>query len=83
MSPIDYVFQSITTLTGGLITDMTTAIVGVLAVMFVCLGVDLLKDVLLGPTLSRNEEERQYKHYKERRERTERFRERYASEHEK
>lgn len=46
MNPIDIVFQSISQLTGGLITDLTTAIVGMVLLSFIAMGADLLLDVL-------------------------------------
>ena len=45
MNPTDIVFQSISQLTGGLITDLTTAIVGMVLLSFIAMGADLLLDV--------------------------------------
>jgi hypothetical protein len=46
MNPIDLIFQSISHLTGGLITDLTTAIVGMVLLSFIAMGFDLVLDVL-------------------------------------
>ncbi len=42
---MNIIFQAITSLTGGLINDLTTAIVGMLVLGFICMGIDYLKDV--------------------------------------
>jgi hypothetical protein len=47
-SPMDDVFRDVVSqLTGGLIHDMTTAIVGMVAIMVVLIGFDKLKDILM------------------------------------
>lgn len=46
MDPIALVFQAISQMTGGLITDMTTAIIGMVMLSFVAMGADLLLDIL-------------------------------------
>lgn len=46
MQPIDLIFQTVSNLTGGLITDMTTLIVGLVTVAFILMGFDFLMDVL-------------------------------------
>ncbi len=46
MNPTDILFQSISNLTGGLITDLTTAIVGVVVLAFIGMGIDLLISVI-------------------------------------
>lgn len=46
MNPTDIIFQTVSNLTGGLITDMTTLIVGLVTVAFILMGLDLLIDVL-------------------------------------
>ncbi|OGR08229.1 MAG: hypothetical protein A2511_14855 [Deltaproteobacteria bacterium RIFOXYD12_FULL_50_9] len=46
MNPTDIVFQAISQLTGGLITDLTTAIVGMVLLSFIAMGGDLLLNVL-------------------------------------
>lgn len=48
MNPIDLVFNSISSLTGGLITDLTTAVIGLLTISFLAFGADLLIGVLAG-----------------------------------
>lgn len=45
MNPTDIIFQSVSSLTGGLISDMTTAICGLFAITFLLIGVDWLKDI--------------------------------------
>lgn len=45
MNPTDIIFQTVSTLTGGLITDMTTLIIGLVTVAFILMGLDLLMDV--------------------------------------
>lgn len=44
-TPADILFQSISTLTGGLITDLTTALIAMFAITFICMGFDYLKDI--------------------------------------
>lgn len=47
-NPMDDVFTDVASqLTGGLVTDMTTAIVAMVAIMVIMIGFDKLKDVLL------------------------------------
>jgi len=46
MNPTDIIFQAISNLTGGLITDLTTAIVGIILLSFIAMGFDLILDVL-------------------------------------
>ena len=46
MNPTDIIFQSLSHLTGGLITDLTTAIVGMVLLSFIAMGFDLILDVL-------------------------------------
>ena len=50
---IDILFQSISSLTGGLITDITTAMVGLLCLSFLAMGLDLLFS-LVSNTVGRN-----------------------------
>lgn len=40
MNPIELIFQSISNLTGGLITDLTTAIIGLLFLSFLAMAFD-------------------------------------------
>jgi len=46
MNPTDLIFQSLSQLTGGLITDLTTVIVGMVLLAFIAMGFDLILDVL-------------------------------------
>lgn len=47
MQPTDIIFQSVSNLTGGLITDMTTLIVGLVTLAFILMGLDVLVSVLV------------------------------------
>lgn len=42
--PSDILFQVITSLTGGLVTDLTTALVALLAISFLVFGIDILRE---------------------------------------
>lgn len=48
MNPTQILFNSVSGLTGGIVHDLQTAMVAVVAILFVLLGLDLLKDVLFG-----------------------------------
>lgn len=48
MTAIDVVFQAVFGLTGGLITDVQTAVIGIVTLAFIAMGLDILKDLLLG-----------------------------------
>jgi hypothetical protein len=37
-------FDSISSLTGGLVSDLQTALVAMFAIAFICMGIDYLKD---------------------------------------
>ena len=50
MDPSQLLFDSIGKLTGGLITDIQTAMVALLAISFIVMGIDLLKDKVLLPS---------------------------------
>lgn len=52
-------FDAISSLTGGLINDLTTCMVGMLVIGFICMGIDYLRDVLESGIRSHN----QNKHY--------------------
>lgn len=52
--PSDILFQVISNLTGGLIVDLQTAMVGMLTVAFLLMGLDYLKDVLDNKLHQRN-----------------------------
>lgn len=57
MNPTDLVFQTVSNLTGGLITDVTTAVIGLVTLGFVVMGVGLIKTLLLsGSEGSRKDE---------------------------
>lgn len=45
MNPLDLIFATVSNLTGGLITDMTTLIVGLITLAFILMGLDWLMDV--------------------------------------
>jgi hypothetical protein len=45
LNPVDILFQVASNLTGGLINDVTTALVAMLGIGFICMGIDYLKDV--------------------------------------
>lgn len=47
MNPTDLIFQTVSNLTGGLITDIQTAVIGLVTIGFVVMGLDLLKGLLL------------------------------------
>lgn len=44
MTATDILFSAISELTGGLISDLTTAMIGMVVVGFIVMGVDYLKD---------------------------------------
>lgn len=44
--PSDILFSTISSMTGGLVTDITTAMIGMLVIGFLLMGLDYLKDVL-------------------------------------
>ncbi len=46
MNPTDILFTTVSNLTGGLITDMTTLVVGLISLAFILMGLDSLMDVL-------------------------------------
>jgi hypothetical protein len=48
MTPLQMVYASVTTLTGGLINDMTTACLGVVAIGVIICALDYLKDMFDG-----------------------------------
>jgi hypothetical protein len=48
MNPIDLIFGAISNLTGGLITDLTTAVIGLLTISFIAMGADLIIGVFAG-----------------------------------
>jgi len=48
MTPVDLIFSAISNLTGGLITDLTTAVIGLLTISFIAFGADLIFGVLAG-----------------------------------
>lgn len=54
MQPTDILFSSISALTGGLITDLQTAMVGMITVAFILFGFDHLKDVFENSLRDRN-----------------------------
>lgn len=47
MNPTDIIFQTVSNLTGGLIVDIQTAIIGLVTIGFILMGLDYLKDLLL------------------------------------
>lgn len=57
MNPTDLIFQTVSNLTGGLITDVQTAVIGLVTLGFVVMGVGLIKTLLLsGSEGSRKDE---------------------------
>lgn len=42
MNPTDLIFTTVSDLTGGLITDMTTLVIGLITLAFILMGLDLL-----------------------------------------
>lgn len=54
MNVTDILFSSISNLTGGLITDIQTAMIGLLAVSFLVMGFDYIKDVFEDNVKARN-----------------------------
>jgi hypothetical protein len=51
MSPADLIFQSFSTLTGGLVNDLVTVIVGMITLGFMVVAVNKIQSVLLGKRL--------------------------------
>ncbi len=47
MTSTDIIFQTVSNLTGGLIIDVQTAVVGIVTLGFIAMGLDHLKDLLL------------------------------------
>lgn len=57
MTPTDLIFQTVSNLTAGLITDAQTAVVGLITIGFVVMGLGLIKTLLLsGSEGSRKDE---------------------------
>lgn len=46
MNPVDLIFGAISDLTGGLITDLTTVVIGLLTISFIAMGADLIISAL-------------------------------------
>lgn len=71
MNPIDLIFQAFATMTGGIITDLTTAVVGVVMLMMMVAGLNMLKRILIGAKYDRYIKDRnlghEYEKYKDRR----------------
>jgi hypothetical protein len=51
MSPADLIFQSFSNLTGGLVNDLVTVIVGLITLGFMVVAVNKIQSVLLGKRL--------------------------------
>jgi hypothetical protein len=49
--PIQYLMNALAILTGGLITDMQTLILGLVVCAFILMALDILKDLILLPAL--------------------------------
>ena len=50
MNPVDIIFQAASNLTGGIISDMQTAIIGMVVLLFIYLGFNILVGILTPPT---------------------------------
>lgn len=84
MNPVDILFASVSSLTGGLITDMTTAMVAIVCLSFLLMGFDILRDIIEGKIMARRkvkEEIESYQKYTESRERRDKFAATYSAEH--
>lgn len=51
VDPMEYLMNALAILTGGLITDMQTLILGVVVCSFIVMALDILKDLLLIPAM--------------------------------
>jgi len=51
VDPMQYLMDALAILTGGLITDMQTLILGLVVCSFIVMALDILKDLLLIPAL--------------------------------
>ena len=49
MTPIQLIFNAVSQLTGGLITDMQTLVLGLVLCSFILMALDILKDLILIP----------------------------------
>ena len=49
--PIQYLMNALAILTGGLISDMQTLILGLVVCAFILMALDILKDLILLPAL--------------------------------
>ncbi|MBI5847511.1 MAG: hypothetical protein HZB31_06100 [Nitrospirae bacterium] len=58
MNPLNIIFQSVSTLTGGLVNDVTSLIVAMVSISFVLMALDLIKDALDNSISSHNEKAR-------------------------
>lgn len=65
MNPTNILFTTISNLTGGLITDVTTLIVGMVTLAFILMGLDILKDVILDGINGQNASKRRMDSYGE------------------
>ena len=66
MNPIDLVFSSITNLTGGLVTDLTSAVIGLLTISFLAFGADLIIGVLAGRRIDKCRSDRVHSAFSDR-----------------
>lgn len=46
MNPLDIIFQAISNMTGGLVTDSMTLVIGMCTVGLICTGIDVLTEPL-------------------------------------
>ena len=54
MNPIDMIYQSLGVMTNGLISDLTTLILGIVVLMFLGMAIDLLKVVMIDKRVTNN-----------------------------
>ena len=47
MNPTDVIFQVVSDLTGGLITDLTMVVISIVTLGFIVMGIGLIKNLLL------------------------------------
>ncbi len=66
MNPVDLVFSAITSLTGGLITDLASAVIGLLTISFIAFGADLIISVLAGRRMDKCRSDRVHSAFNDR-----------------
>lgn len=83
MNPSDILFQTMSSMTGGLINDLTTAMIAMFTLTFIVMGFDYLKDsfeLFIANRNSARDQSESYEKYKQRRQQSELFSNTYEAE---